>query len=209
MKVYNSAEMRRREQAAVDAGSSFLQLMENAGSAAAADLMRRLPDGKRALAVCGKGNNGGDALVMARLMQQHGWQTDIVFALGDTLSDLAATNRLRLDSLVGIRFLPLQTLLSGSLKERYDVCIDAVFGTGFSGALPESVAAVCRSLNRMGGLKTALDIPTGLACDTGEADPDTFRADLTYAFAAFKPAHLSAAGKTLCGETVCLDIGID
>jgi len=63
--------------------------------------------------------------------------------------------------------------------------------------------------NHSDGLKVALDIPTGLNCDTAEADPDTFRADLTYTFAAYKPAHLSESGKTYCQETVCLPIGID
>lgn len=67
-----------------------------------------------------------------------------------------------------------------------------------------------RLLNQnTGSLKTALDIPTGLNGDTGEAAADSFRADLTYAFAALKPAHLSENGKTLCGEIQCLDIGID
>ena len=76
-------------------------------------------------------------------------------------------------------------------------------------ALPTEIAALCRLLNHSDGLKVALDIPTGLNCDTAEADPDTFRADLTYTFAAYKPAHLSESGKTYCQETVCLPIGID
>ena len=75
--------------------------------------------------------------------------------------------------------------------------------------LPAGIAAICRLLNQSDGLKVALDIPTGLNCDTGEADADTFRADLTYTFAAYKPAHLGGNGKTYCGEIVCLDIGID
>jgi len=74
---------------------------------------------------------------------------------------------------------------------------------------PPDVAVICRLLNQSDGLKVALDIPTGLNCDTGEADADTFRADLTYTFAAYKPAHLGGNGKTYCGEIVCLDIGID
>ena len=87
MKTYTAAQMRQREQAAVDAGTSFEQLMENAGRAAAAELMRRLNTPGCALFVCGKGNNGGDALVMARIMQAQGWQADIFYAAGDTLSE--------------------------------------------------------------------------------------------------------------------------
>ena len=99
--------------------------------------------------------------------------------------------------------------LEGRLKTGYDLVIEGIFGTGFSGALPESAAAVCRLLNQADGFKIALDIPTGLNCDTGEADQDIFRADLTYTFAAYKPAHMIDAGKAYCGETVCLDIGIE
>ena len=85
MKVYTAAQMREREQAAVDKGTSFDQLMENAGSSAALDLMQRHPQAGRALIVCGKGNNGGDGLVMARYMQAQGWHIDILFHSEKTL----------------------------------------------------------------------------------------------------------------------------
>ena len=208
MKVYTAAQMREREQAAVDKGTSFDQLMENAGSSAARDLMQRHPQAGRALIVCGKGNNGGDGLVMARYMQAQGWHIDILFSLGENLSLLAQTNRERLNGLPHIELISAQEL-EGRLKKGYDIIIEGIFGTGFSGALPTEIAALCRQLNHSDGLKVALDIPTGLNCDTAEADPDTFRADLTYTFAAYKPAHLSESGKTYCQETVCLPIGID
>ncbi|MGN6838214.1 MULTISPECIES: NAD(P)H-hydrate epimerase [Neisseria] len=208
MKVYTAAQMREREQAAVDKGTSFDQLMENAGSSAAQDLMQRYPQAGRALIVCGKGNNGGDGLVMARYMQAQGWHIDILFSLGENLSPLAQTNRERLNGLPHIELISAQEL-EGRLKKGYDIIIEGIFGTGFSGALPTEIAALCSQLNHSNGLKVALDIPTGLNCDTAEADPDTFRADLTYTFAAYKPAHLSESGKTYCQETVCLPIGID
>ena len=208
MKVYTAAQMREREQAAVDKGTSFDQLMENAGSSAARDLMQRYPQAGCALIVCGKGNNGGDGLVMARYMQAQGWHIDILFSLGENLSPLAQTNRERLNGLPHIELISAQEL-EGRLKKGYDIIIEGIFGTGFSGALPTEIAALCSQLNHSNGLKVALDIPTGLNCDTAEADPDTFRADLTYTFAAYKPAHLSESGKTYCQETVCLPIGID
>ncbi|OAM39724.1 MULTISPECIES: NAD(P)H-hydrate epimerase [Eikenella] len=207
-KIYTAAQMREREQAAVEAGTSFLQLMENAGQAAAADLLRRLPEPGRALLVCGKGNNGGDALVIARVLQQHGWQADIVLLLGAILSDLAETNRQRLQGLDGIRFLPAEAL-PAELEQGYSLIIDGIFGTGFSGSLPPEAAECCRQINRAVGYKVALDIPTGLNGDTGEAADDTFRANLTYAFAALKPAHAGPTAQQWCGEIVCLDIGID
>ena len=215
MKIYTAAEMREHEQMAVDKGTTFEQLMENAGQAAATDLLRRFPKAGRALIVCGKGNNGGDGLVIARVLSEKDWQADVVFVLGDKLSPLAQLNHERLNHLDGVSFIrsdELEGRTTGrlrTLKTGYDLVIEGIFGTGFSGALPETAAAVCRLLNQADGFKIALDIPTGLNCDTGEADKDTFRADLTYAFAAYKPAHMTDAGKAYCGEAVCLDIGIE
>ena len=208
MKIYTAAEMREHEQMAVDKGTTFEQLMENAGQAATADLLHRFPKAGRALIVCGKGNNGGDGLVIARVLSERDWQVDVVFVLGDKLSPLAQLNRERLNHSDGVNFIRSDEL-EGRLKTGYGLVIEGIFGTGFSGALPETAAAVCRLLNQADGFKIALDIPTGLNCDTGEADKDTFRADLTYAFAAYKPAHMTDAGKAYCGETVCLDIGIE
>ena len=215
MKIYTAAEMRAHEQMAVDKGTTFEQLMENAGQAAAANLLRRFPKAGRALIVCGKGNNGGDGLVIARVLSEQDWQVDVVFVLGEKLSPLAQLNRERLNHLDGVSFIrpdELEGRTTGrlrTLKTGYGLIIEGIFGTGFSGALPETAAAVCCLLNQADGFKIALDIPTGLNCDTGEADKDTFRADLTYAFAAYKPVHMTDAGKAYCGEAVCLDIGIE
>ena len=171
-------------------------------------MLRRLPEPGRALLVCGKGNNGGDALVIARVLQEHGWQADIVLLLGTVLSDLAEANRQRLQGLDGICFLPVEAL-PAVLEQGYGLIIDGIFGTGFSGSLPPEAAACCRQITRAAGYKGALDTPTGLNGDTGGAAADTFRANLTYAFAALKPAHASPAARQWCGEIVCLDIGID
>ncbi|MCS4533060.1 NAD(P)H-hydrate epimerase [Neisseria montereyensis] len=206
MKVYTADEMRRYEKAAVEAGTSLEQLMENAGQRAAAELLTRRPQAGRVLIVCGKGNNGGDGLVMARVLQKNHWQVDIVFILSEKLSELAQLNRNRLAGLPDIRFLSPDRLAETLDNTDYDIIIEGIFGTGFSGALPDQVASACRLLNHSDGLKIALDIPTGLNGDTGEADKDTFHADITYTFAAYKPAHQSEAGKALCGKIVCIDI---
>ena len=201
-KIYTAAQMREREQQAVARGTTFLQLMENAGQSAAHDILRRYPAPEHALIVCGKGNNGGDGLVIARVLAEQGWQVDVMLAMGEKLSELAETNRKRLT-------FPLRQTkeLAEILSASPALIIDAIFGTGFGGALPDTVAHLCRQINNADGVKIALDLPSGLNSDTGDADADTFRADLTYAFAARKPAHVLAPA--WCGEIVCLDIGID
>ena len=209
MKVYTSVQMREREQAAVDAGSSFEQLMENAGQAAAVDLLQRLPKVGQVLMVCGKGNNAGDGLVMARVLHQQGWQIKVLWVLGESLSELATLNHQRLLTLPNVQFITFQDWVDRASQQDYDVVIDGILGTGLVGKLPDRVIQVCKLLNGLNGLKVALDMPTGLNGDTADVEPVVFQADITYAFAALKPAHLSEVGKRCCGEIVCLDIGID
>lgn len=203
--TYTCAEMRAYEQQAVARGIGYLKLMENAGQGAAADLLKRFPTPDKALIVCGKGNNGGDGLVIARVLAQHHWTIDIAFVLGDKLSELAQANLNRLQPLTNVSILP-QPLPTHLTASHYTLIIDGIFGTGFSGTLPENIATVCRALNQTDSTRVALDIPTGLNGDTAEADTDTFQAQLTYTFAAFKPAHHTENGKKYCGETICIPI---
>lgn len=213
--IYTAEEMRRAEQNAVDRGTSFEQLMENAGQAAAQDILERLNDNRlsnrqSALIICGKGNNAGDGLVIARILAKQNINIYIVFLLGDNLSPLATLNLERLNDFT-INYLKADDLDAQLINETNAnqwMIIDAVFGTGYSGNLPESVAQAMDYANQSGAYQIALDIPTGLNCDTGELAPHTFEAKLTYSFAAYKPAHFMKNGKAVCGEVVYLDIGI-
>lgn len=216
-RIYTAEEMRRAEQAAVDRGTSFEELMENAGQAAANDILIRLADGRldhrsSILIICGKGNNAGDGLVIARVLAKQNFAINIVFLLGLELSPLARLNLERLQTLnTQINFLSddeLNTRLINSHNANQWLIIDAVFGTGYTGELPNTVAKAMRFANQTEAYRIALDIPTGLNCDTGELADSTFKADLTYSFAAYKPAHLMSHSEAFCGEIVCLDIGI-
>lgn len=209
MKNYTIKQMREAEQRAVSRGIGFDALMEAAGTSAAQDLSARIAAGSRILFVCGKGNNGGDALVMARVMKLKGYVADVVFVAGTALSDLAETNRVRLQQADKEAVIDWPQALCRLKNQAYAALVDGIFGIGFCGALPEEIAGVCDTLNNSDGLKVALDIPSGLNADTAEADAHTFCADLTYAFGALKPAHANESGRQLCGETVYLDIGID
>lgn len=211
MKILTSSAMRRAEQAAVDAGATFGGLMERAGQSAAKILLREAkPDGKPVLILCGKGNNGGDGLVIARVLAERGIPVRVVFLMGTRLSPLAEENRGQLEGL------PAEVLDGAEIspEKRESFCrtagliVDGVFGTGFSGALPENVRAWTAATNRSHAVRAALDVPSGLNCDTGIAGEDTFRADLTITFAAYKPAHILKGSRALCGRVLWADIGI-
>ena len=90
MKVLDSGQMRALEQAAVDQGGSYLELMENAGSAAARFLIKmESPAGKRIVILCGKGNNGGDGYVVARHLTVRGARVAVVLAQGDPATEIS------------------------------------------------------------------------------------------------------------------------
>ena len=211
MRVLTAEEMRRAEKLAVEAGSSYEALMEQAGQGAASLLLsrERARLEKEGLTVLlGRGNNGGDGLVIARAVLEAlpGARVRLIFCLGEALSELAALNLARLE-----RF--------GGRVERYTaeeapetafsgVILDGIFGTGFHGGLPDGIRPVLRAANRSDTVRIALDIPTGINGDNGLSDPDAFRAEGTYAFAALKPAHLFKSSRGLCGETEVVPIGI-
>jgi NAD(P)H-hydrate epimerase len=87
--------------------------------------------------------------------------------------------------------------------------IDAIYGTGFHGELREPVRRITALINRSNAPVYALDIPSGLNGDTGEADQDTVRAECTIAFHRLKPAHDVEKCAEFCGRIVCISIGIE
>ncbi len=222
MKILTSTAMKAAEAAAVERGGSYLDLMENAGGAAAKRIAALLNGiaGKQALIFCGKGNNGGDGLVIARKFLEAGALVTVIFAQGcgdagvdeQKLSPLSRANLRAMDGWGEDRLLILDCTLGdeqlAALVQQAAVIVDAVFGTGFSGILPAGTARLNRAAAKACGLLCALDIPSGVNCDTGEADADSFPAEVTFAFAALKPAHVLKASALRCGRVELLDIGI-
>lgn len=213
-RIYTAEEMRRAEQCAVERGTTYEQLMENAGQAAAYDLLNRIDKGhlkkpKSVLIICGKGNNAGDGLVIARVLADKNINIKLVFLLGKELSPLATLNLQRLGPYENtIQYLKVEEIKESLELQSEQWIIDAVFGTGYAGDLPDVVASVMVLANQANALRIALDLPSGLNCDSGELAKNTFKADLSYTFAAYKPAHFMDNGKSVCGEIVCLDIDI-
>lgn len=200
--ILTTEEMRQAEQAAVVRGISLLQLMENAGQGAAKALLSLYPQAKHGLMICGKGNNGGDALVMSRILANTNIQTDILFVMGEKLSELSQINRNRLPENTQIYF-------SGNLNYAdYDFMVDAVFGTGFSGCLPNNINNIFHIINMLNVKRFALDIPSGINCDTGNVAENSFIAHHTFAFGAYKPAHIMDKTQVYCGKIQLIDIGI-
>ena len=205
--IVTAAQMKTIEQTANESGLLYLQMMENAGRAVWAELARRFPQPGRLLVVAGKGNNGGDGFVIARVAAKAGWQVEVWLAEGEPKTQDARTNRALLEGLL-VPLLP-ETRLPDAAG--WNVAVDALYGTGFHGALRPAGQAACGLLHRCrqnGTFVVAVDLPSGLSADSGEATEGAVEADLTVALDSRKPVHVRPEAARWCGETVLADIGI-
>lgn len=205
--VVTAAQMKAIEQAANESGLLYIQMMENAGRAAWEQLARRFPNGGRLLVAAGKGNNGGDGFVMARVAAKAGWQVTVWLAEGTPQTPDAITNHALLKEL-SVELLDKEQSPSPS---NWTAVVDALYGTGFQGALRPAGLAACTLMNesrKSGAFLLAVDLPSGLSADTGEAAMGAVAADLTVSFDSLKPAHVTPGAAGYCGETVLADIGV-
>lgn len=193
-------EMGRADQAAVDAGVTGLALMERAGREVA-DTAARLSDCRPVLVLCGPGNNGGDGYVAARYLRNRGHSVRLA-ALGDPkkLSGDAATNYRRWQG---------QTEeLSVDLLNEAPLIIDALFGAGLTRAVEGTAADILGKAGEMNLASVAVDLPSGINGNTGEAMGAVLPATETVTFFRKKPGHLLYPGRGMCGDISVVDIGI-
>lgn len=207
-------EMKRIEARAAASGIPYRQMMENAGTAAADQILaRETPRGRTALVLCGKGNNGGDGYVVARRLKESGFEVAVLQVEGEPTTEEAKQNRIFCEAL-GI---PIRTELppeeaspaaAATPASSPLLVVDAIYGTGFHGSLPEPIRAIARWVRENEAAVYALDIPTGIEGDSGAAAPDAMVADVTIAFHRRKPAHDTEAAAPWLGEVVVVPIGI-
>jgi len=195
--ILTAAATRAAEERAVAAGNSLATLMDRAG-AGVAEAARRLAAGAEVLVLCGPGNNGGDGWVAASTLAAAGHPVRVA-QFADPATDLARAARARWTG-------PVESL---DAAEPAPICIDALFGTGLSRPIDPAVANRLAALLRAARLGIAVDLPSGLMSDTGEA-PATFpvEATLTLALGALKPAHILYPAADHCGTVRLLDIGL-
>ena len=197
--VYLAEQIRQLDQATMqDAGISGYELMCRAGEAAYGDLQTRWSDAGRLAVFCGKGNNGGDGYVLARLAQADGWAVQVwSMASVDTLSgDVALAARDYRDS--GGRLEVFDG--RGPSVGEVDVVVDALFGTGLQRAVKGRWAEAITTINQTGSPVMAIDLPSGLNADTGAVMGVAVRADLTTTFIGLKPGLLTGDGPDYRGD---------
>jgi hydroxyethylthiazole kinase-like uncharacterized protein yjeF len=200
--VYDADGMRALDRWAIEQrGVPSLELMETAGRAVAEVVAGLAPEGPVRV-VCGKGNNAGDGLVAMRLLAAMGFAVEALLLWpGGELSGDAAVNLERVSAAQAAEGLDGRLAGSGAI-------VDAIFGTGFSGAAREPAAMAIDAINRCGAPVVACDIASGIDASTGEIAGPAVEADLTVSFQAAKIGHRIAPGKWHTGELRVVPIGI-
>ena len=183
-----------------------LVLMENA-ALNSAQWIANQREPSTALILCGRGNNGGDGLAIARHLDVFGWQVSCL-VLGP-IDQLSADCRANFDvqQLSGAAI----DLVSGTGQAtlpKSDLIIDAMLGTGVTGSPREPFATWIQQANDSSAWRVAIDIPTGIDPETGQAFDPAFAADATITFVAKKPAMVEKTAERLFGEIVVQPIGI-
>ncbi len=212
--VVSVAEMQALEAASERSGVSTDTLMENAGLACARQVRQRLGGaaGKNVVILVGPGNNGADGLVVARHLRRWGAQVCCYVVRGRPDTDAKMVSALAYD--VGI----IDAAADGDMQQldallrRCDVVVDAILGAGAYRPLSGVVESVARRVNarRVGGRfeTVALDLPTGVNPDTGDADEATIQADETLALCCPKVGIANFPGAGFAGRITILDIGL-
>ncbi|MCR9254942.1 MAG: NAD(P)H-hydrate dehydratase [Alphaproteobacteria bacterium] len=196
-------EMGKADQATIDSGTPGYQLMLRAGEGIVTILRRHFLK-RSTVVLCGPGNNGGDGYVVARLLRELGWPVWAVAAVPD--------GKLRGDALVaaskwlngGGKVIGIDDVTLGP----DDLVVDAVFGAGLAREVDAAIKAMFDRVRRSGAAVLAVDLPSGVNGATGEIMGDALAADVTVTFFRGKPGHLLEPGRSLCGVTEVVDIGI-
>jgi NAD(P)H-hydrate epimerase len=198
-----------------DYGMSGLVLMENAGRGCAEHLLSLGIDGN-VVVCCGPGNNGGDGFVIARHLANADMDVTVMVAVNprDLPADANANFQILAKSKIMIAQVQTddethsgaRAFLTGGRRPAW--IVDALLGTGAMGPARPPYDAWIRLINQSTAKVLAVDIPSGLDCDTGATHGECVQADETCTFVAFKPGFLTGPGRRLAGNVTVIDIGV-
>ncbi len=211
--VLSRDQIRRIDELAINEyGIPGIVLMENAGRGAAGIIDRTFGPRGGALVVCGTGNNGGDGFVIARHLHNTGWSVRILIA-GDPsrMSPDAAANDRIIQAMKLERIVTAdgehQRRVAESIDEN-EVVVDALLGTGFSGTVRSPLAELIAILNESNKrAMVAVDVPSGLDCDTGKPGGVAIQAHLTTTFVAAKKGFFVEPSEAYVGRVEVVDVG--
>ena len=205
------AQVRSVDQTAINEyGIPGIVLMENAGSRAAEIIHQVVPEGPIDI-LCGVGNNGGDGYVIARHLQLMGRKVRILCAVAvDKLRGDAHINAMiAVRSEIPMKIVDPEAWAANIPALDHSVAVvDALLGTGARGLLRGRYRDLVNMANMHSGIRIAIDIPTGMDCDTGEVSEPTFVADHTITFVAEKAGFKKNNADDYVGVVHVVGIGV-
>jgi hydroxyethylthiazole kinase-like uncharacterized protein yjeF len=210
MKILSANEIRLWDQFTIEHEPvASIDLMERAATSSVNWLEEKGYTGKNFVVFCGKGNNGGDGLAIARLLAIRQYTVNVfILEFGHKGTEDFQTNLARLHDYpeVDIRFIQSEENFHELKKE--EIIIDALFGSGLNRALEGVTANLVEHINRSNCEVIAVDIPSGLFVDSSSKDNPVIKATHTLSFQCFKPAFLVAENGEYIGWVHILDIGL-
>ncbi|MBR0308343.1 MAG: NAD(P)H-hydrate dehydratase [Mogibacterium sp.] len=197
---------------AMHAGMPGVVLMENAARGVSSVVAELVPDkSAKILVLAGHGNNGGDAVAVARQLAQDGYGSINVYFTGNMEK---ATEEFRLQMTIlanshpEVRVSGLRGIERNILSSKYDCIIDGMYGIGINRVLSEADIRFIKYINSKSGIKVAVDVPSGLNATSGLIMGEAIRADVTVTFGSYKTGMFFGAGRECCGDVKVIDIGL-
>ncbi len=212
MKIVTAEQMRNIDRRAVrEWGIPGTVLMENAAAAIMAEMERFFDglEGLKAGIICGKGNNGGDGLALARRLRIRGVPVRVALLApfasvsGEAKVNLSILRKTDVEITANASLNAVADILSWS-----DIIVDAVLGVGLSSPLTGKYAQIVQLINGADSPVVAVDIPTGINADTGAVMGTAVKAELTVTMALIKRGLVLHPGASYAGEVRIADIGI-
>ena len=209
MYILTPEEIRKQEANADASGLSYKQMMLNAGKGCAEKIIRLSGERKKVTVICGKGNNGGDGYVIASVLKLYKYDITVINAFGEPKGEFIEYIYSALKDKVRIIFLDSDPEEAAKAATGAEIVVDAVFGIGFKGKLPEKIIKLFELVNKKNALKYAVDIPSGLTMADEESMSTCFRADHTLSMLCLKKEHVYKPYSFCCGEISVIPIGFE
>jgi len=198
--LFTASEMKAAEEMLFSKGATSEALMECAAEGIERCIRQFFPTPATAVVYCGKGNNGGDALAVARLLKKEGWR--IFLRLSTPTEEMVASARIQLErilSLDGVVQTDSLPPITGQL-----LLIDGLLGIGSVGAPRGSILELMREMNQLrkgsGGFTVAVDLPSGLDSTTGEIPGECVQSDLTVTVGVVKTGLVADPSTAVVGR---------
>jgi len=212
-RLVNAHQMRAMDERTIELGLPSLVLMERAALGASDIVAEAFPEAHRVGIVCGRGNNGGDGLAMARILSSRGYDISVCLIADEETLSLDCAQNLALVNGLGLDFLIVSPDDEEEILEALgelgpcDLWVDALFGTGLDRPIKGPLQSVISFLSEQGTV-LALDLPSGLHADSGLPLCSHVGATVTVTFGLPKTGLALDPGRSIAGEVFVIDIGI-